>query len=100
MAATTTGPIENRGPQLEAIAIALLVFALVSFSLRVHVRACMVKAFGLDDWFMSAAAITFTLYISCVLSGVHYGTGRHSADLVAADEQRALQVSNITPSWQ
>lgn len=98
MATTNTHTTDNRGSELEGIAITFLVLAVVSFALRAHVRAYMMKAFGLDDWFMSAAAITFLAYVSCVLAGVHYGTGRRSADLAASDERRALQVSNAPPT--
>lgn len=92
MASAAPPAIENRGPQLEAVALAFLGLAVVSFSLRVYVRAFMVRGFGTDDWFMSAAAVAFFAYISCVLDGVRYGTGRHFADLARPDMERALEV--------
>lgn len=85
--------IENRGPGLAAVAIALVIAAVVSFCLRAFVRLRMVKSFGVDDWFMLLATITFTVFCTCVITGVHYGTGRHFADLLLANRQRAMEVS-------
>ncbi|KAK2597811.1 hypothetical protein N8I77_012573 [Diaporthe amygdali] len=82
---------ENRGPTLQGVAIALVTMAVISFSLRAYVRARMVKAFGVDDWFMSAATITFVLFVTCVNIGVHYGTGRHASDLSLSDFENAMQ---------
>lgn len=85
--------IENRGPALSAVAIFLVTMATTSFVLRAYVRAFMVRAFGVDDWFMLLATITFILFVTCVNVGVHYGTGRHYADLERSDFQNAMQVS-------
>lgn len=89
--------IENRGPVLSAVAIFLVTMATVSFTLRAYVRARMVRAFGVDDWFMLLATIMFILFVTCVNVGVHYGTGRHYADLELADFENAMQVSSPRP---
>lgn len=86
---------EDRGPQLEGVTITLAVLAVLAFSLRAYVRACMVRAFGWDDWLMAAATVSFILYTSCVLGGIRYGTGRRYADLTSDEIQRALQVSTL-----
>ncbi|KAI3398338.1 hypothetical protein diail_9430 [Diaporthe ilicicola] len=83
--------IENRGPELRGVAIALVTMATVSFILRAYVRARMVKAFGVDDWFMLAATIMFILFVTCVNIGVHYGTGRHYVDLTQQNFENAMQ---------
>lgn len=84
-----TGP--NRSPPLQAVAIVLIVVTITSFCLRSYVRLHMVKAFGLDDWFMLAAAICYILFATVVLIGVHYGTGRLSTDISAEDYSKAMQ---------
>lgn len=86
---------ENRGPQLEAIAIMMVVLTVTAFGLRAYVRTRMVKAYGWDDWFMSFAAVTFILFVACVLTGVHYGTGRLRAVVSDHDYDMAMQVSSF-----
>jgi uncharacterized membrane protein YhdT len=76
------------------VAIVLIVVTITSFCLRSYVRLHMVKAFGLDDWFMLAAAICYILFATVVLIGVHYGTGRLSTDISAEDYSKAMQVSS------
>jgi hypothetical protein len=49
--------IENRGPQLVAVNSTFLTASLISILLRIYVRTFMVKAFGIDDWLMVAAAV-------------------------------------------
>lgn len=89
--------IENRGPVLSAVSIFLVTMAVISFTLRAYVRARMVRAFGVDDWFMLLATIMFILFVTCVNIGVHYGTGRHYADLSLPDFENAMQVSTSRP---
>lgn len=43
---------------------------------------------------MLLATIMFILFVTCVNVGVHYGTGRHYADLEQADFENAMQVSS------
>lgn len=89
-------PADDLGAPLQGVTISLLTLALTAFSLRVYVRACMIKAFGLDDWLMFGATVAFVFYSACVLAGVHYGTGRHYADLSASDIRHALEVGQRT----
>jgi hypothetical protein len=42
--------IENRGPQVEAVAIAFLVLSWVTISVRCYVRLFIKKLFMVDDW--------------------------------------------------
>ncbi|ROW03534.1 hypothetical protein VSDG_01278 [Cytospora chrysosperma] len=84
-----TGP--DRSPPLQAVAIVLILVTITSFCLRSYVRLHMVKAFGLDDWFMLAAAICYILFATVVLIGVHYGTGRLSTDISAENYSKAMQ---------
>jgi len=43
--------IENRSPQVEAVAITFLALSWVAIILRCYVRFFMKKLFGIDDWF-------------------------------------------------
>ncbi|KAK8076539.1 hypothetical protein PG994_003811 [Apiospora phragmitis] len=83
--------IPNRGPELQAVAIALLVLAVIATALRCYTRVFILKAFGLDDGVMVFATITFILFTSSSLTGVHYGTGRHHKDLAKEDIQEAMK---------
>lgn len=44
--------IENRGPELQAVAYILVTFSLITTVLRCYVRIFKVKVFGIDDWSM------------------------------------------------
>lgn len=37
--------------------------------------------------------ISFTLFVTCAIVGVHYGTGRHASDLSTEDFEEAMKVS-------
>ncbi|KAK1986841.1 hypothetical protein LZ30DRAFT_240947 [Colletotrichum cereale] len=82
--------IENRGPQLVAVGLTLVIAAFVAIVLRFYTRVFLVKNFGIDDWFMLGAATFFILFVSCALAGVHYGTGRHRVDLSDEDWETAM----------
>ncbi|KAH6656126.1 hypothetical protein BKA67DRAFT_535020 [Truncatella angustata] len=79
----------NRGPQLMAIDYTFVILAFITIVLRFGVRVFLVRSFGLDDWLMGLAAITFTLYCSFSITGVHYGTGQHEAELPAENVSTA-----------
>lgn len=49
--------VENRGPELQAVCAAFVSAAFVSTVLRCYVRLRLVKAFGLDDYFMVVATV-------------------------------------------
>ncbi|KAK7747483.1 hypothetical protein SLS53_001738 [Cytospora paraplurivora] len=76
---------------MTAVAITLVVITVTSFVLRAYVRTQMVKAFGLDDWFMMVATITFILFATCVMVGVHHGTGQLYADVTHANYAFAMK---------
>lgn len=44
--------IENRGPEVEAVAIAFLILSWIAVSLRSYVKFFMIKLFRIDDWLM------------------------------------------------
>jgi hypothetical protein len=49
--------VDNRGPQLAGVVIAMVSLAVVTMSLRVYVRVW-IRAWGLDDWFMLSAVVS------------------------------------------
>lgn len=49
--------IENRGPELSAVAASLCGLAVVATALRCYVRTRLLHAFGTDDWFMIVALV-------------------------------------------
>ncbi|KAH9904261.1 hypothetical protein F4778DRAFT_731815 [Xylariomycetidae sp. FL2044] len=82
--------IENRGPELFVVCVTLLTAAVLSSFLRCCTRLGIVRAFGADDWAMMAATISFILFVTCAITGIHYGTGRHFTDLETPDIMKAM----------
>ncbi|KAH8596829.1 hypothetical protein B0O99DRAFT_94649 [Bisporella sp. PMI_857] len=80
---------ENRGPQAGSVAIAFLTASWLTVSLRVYVRAVMMRSFGIDDYTAVLSLVLFTLYCAFVLDGVHYGTGRHLLEMI--EEPHGIQ---------
>ncbi|KAK2016359.1 hypothetical protein LZ32DRAFT_635954 [Colletotrichum eremochloae] len=69
---------ENRGPLLIGMSAGFLAFTLIFVGLRVHVRAIVMKKWGLDDSFVVISYILalFTGIIFCI--GTTTGLGRHA----------------------
>ncbi|KAF4783300.1 hypothetical protein HER10_EVM0008434 [Colletotrichum scovillei] len=83
--------VENRGPELLAVNIFFVSAAVLATALRCYVRAGLVKAFGTDDWLMVLALAFFICYSTFSILGVHYGTGRHFADIEDDHITKALE---------
>ncbi|KAF1985766.1 hypothetical protein K402DRAFT_100134 [Aulographum hederae CBS 113979] len=77
----------DRGYQLDAVLITLLVLTFVTVALRCWVRIKIVKAFAIDDWLTLATLLSFTVYCGIVFWGTSRGYGRHMYYL-SADEKR------------
>lgn len=71
--------------------ITFLILSWIFVSLRVFVRAFMLRAFGGDDWTMVFAQLLFTAYLIAQLGGIAHGTGQHLIDLTPADATTALK---------
>ncbi|KDN62795.1 hypothetical protein CSUB01_02704 [Colletotrichum sublineola] len=69
---------ENRGPLLIGMSAGFLAFTLIFVGLRVHVRAIVMKKWGLDDSFVVISYILalFTGIIFCI--GTTTGLGKHA----------------------
>ncbi|KAL7928217.1 hypothetical protein V8C35DRAFT_318684 [Trichoderma chlorosporum] len=92
--------VETRGPQLLAVVLVLLTFAFTATLLRCYVRITLVKAFGLDDYLMIFAMISFILFCAVAITGIHYGTGRHYWDIKdQQDIQEALKYWYFCYIW-
>ncbi|OHE94191.1 hypothetical protein CORC01_10529 [Colletotrichum orchidophilum] len=83
--------IENRGPELLVVNFFFVSATVLTTALRCYVRAGLVKAFGTDDWLMVLALTFFICYSTSSILGVHYGTGRHFADIEDDQIPKALE---------
>ncbi|KAF2659888.1 hypothetical protein K491DRAFT_712185 [Lophiostoma macrostomum CBS 122681] len=80
------------GRRNEVLAVAILFFLLtwLTVSLRIYVRAFMLKSWGQDDSYMLATLLTFTTYLAFQITAAIYGTGRHRWELDDNDAKTAL----------
>ncbi|KAF4545567.1 hypothetical protein BFW01_g7012 [Lasiodiplodia theobromae] len=83
--------LEGRAPEFFKVLVVMIVLATVATALRVYVRLKIVKAFGVDDYFMVAALLAFIMFTTCALGGIRYGTGQHMANLTPDNTMRALR---------
>ncbi|KAF3014231.1 hypothetical protein E8E14_009166 [Neopestalotiopsis sp. 37M] len=74
--------LANRGPQVAAITWTFLFVSSIACLLRVYCRGWVIKAFAADDWLAVIAQFLFIVFCSYEITGVHFGTGRHVADIV------------------
>lgn len=88
--------VEDKGQEIDGVAIQFIVLAVGSFGLRVYVRAHMVKAWGWDDWLMTAAFFTFLFFMANIMMGVAHGLGRRFRDLSEDDIELALKVKTCS----
>jgi hypothetical protein len=49
--------IDDRSPEVFAVAILFFVLTWLTVGLRVYVRAILMKTWGKDDWYMVAALV-------------------------------------------
>ncbi|KUJ17545.1 uncharacterized protein LY89DRAFT_547003, partial [Mollisia scopiformis] len=82
---------ENHGYQLRIIAIICYILAFVGVALRFYVRKCVVGRLEIEDWLMGVGLGLYTMYISFVFVGLHYGTGQHDRDLPDQDVVMAVK---------
>lgn len=70
--------------------ITFFILTWIAISLRVLVRAGMLRNFGSDDWMMLATQLFFTAYLIAQLGGIVYGTGQHLWDLESWRAERGM----------
>ncbi|KAH7114160.1 hypothetical protein B0J13DRAFT_590616 [Dactylonectria estremocensis] len=91
--------VDNWSHQLQAVCYTFLVTAVISTLLRCYVRVRVIKDFGVDDWCMVAALISFILFITCALIGEQHGIGRHLVDLEPEDIEQAVKYWWLCSLW-
>ncbi|KAM0332057.1 hypothetical protein ACHAQA_002326 [Verticillium albo-atrum] len=82
--------LENRGPEILAVAILFFVLCWISVGLRIYTRGVLLRCLGLDDKLMIVLLGIFTGYLISQLQSVRYGNGRHDAVLTPENRQKAL----------
>lgn len=85
----TMSTLESRATL--GVNIAFLVLSWIAVSLRIFVRAGMLRNFGSDDWTMLITQLLFSAYLIAQLGGIVHGTGQHLVDLDPADAELALK---------
>ncbi|KKY14574.1 putative integral membrane [Phaeomoniella chlamydospora] len=83
----------NRAPELAASVGSFLTLSIVTVCMRVYVRAFMAKSFGFDDVMIVFCLINYMIYAIFVFTGIHFGTGQHTAALSAFNYSHAMKVS-------
>ncbi|ORY60919.1 uncharacterized protein BCR38DRAFT_49229 [Pseudomassariella vexata] len=78
--------VVSRASQLFAVDLAFVIMAFLAVVMRCYVRIIMVKGFGLDDYTMVAALMSYIVYCSFSINGTFHGTGRH-ADSTPIEER-------------
>ncbi|KAF4631002.1 hypothetical protein G7Y89_g7135 [Cudoniella acicularis] len=82
--------LENRGSELAAVVIVLLVFTLVAVGLRCYTMGVLLKRFFAEDW-LSVVTLTFYIaYSAFVLIAVHFGLGAHVDDVPEENRPKVL----------
>ncbi|CAD6444789.1 1bdca599-df33-495f-b153-99621d112df9 [Sclerotinia trifoliorum] len=76
---------ESHAWQLYVAVYVCYALAFIGVALRCYARYFMQNIMGWDDWLMLVSLAIYTSYIGLVLTGLHYGTGRHQQDLKEAD---------------
>jgi hypothetical protein len=84
---------DNRGPEVMAAGIAMLVISTITTLLRIYCRGWVIKTFGYDDWLAVIAQILFITFCAYNTIGVIHGTGRHIGDIPPNDIPEAMKVS-------
>ena len=83
---------DSKRNEVLSVCIAFFVLSWTTVTLRIWVRAGMLRSFGKDDWAMLATQVMFTAYLACQLGGIIYGTGQHLKDLEFWRAEKALSV--------
>ncbi|KAI2630950.1 hypothetical protein GGR54DRAFT_178138 [Hypoxylon sp. NC1633] len=84
--------VDDRGPQL-ALTIALFVgLSAVTVALRCYVRACILKAFKVEDGLAVATMMSFILYCTIAMLSISHGAGKHLEDVPLENIPKVLQM--------
>lgn len=83
--------MSDRSLELEIPLVLFLVLSWLTVSLRCYVRIYMVKSFAIDDYFIIAALLTFTIYCGLAIASIYWGTGKHTVDLTVHQQWNAMK---------
>ncbi|KAL6703051.1 hypothetical protein ACN47E_010258 [Coniothyrium glycines] len=65
--------------------------SILTTALRLYVRTRVIKSWGHDDTVIVMAFITHMWYTGTLLTGIHYGTGKRTADISVSDSVHAMR---------
>ncbi|KAH7018203.1 uncharacterized protein B0I36DRAFT_276695 [Microdochium trichocladiopsis] len=83
--------VGGRGNEVQGNGIAMLVLSTIATALRIYCRGWVIKAFALDDWLAIVAQILFIVFCAFEITGVHYGTGQHIANIAPEAIPKAME---------
>ncbi|KAL7626268.1 hypothetical protein AAE478_003038 [Parahypoxylon ruwenzoriense] len=83
---------DDRGPELAAVTLLFLGLSTVTVTLRCYVRACLLKAFRLEDGLAIATMACFISYTVVVMTSIRYGAGKHIGDVPNEDIPELLKM--------
>ncbi|KAH8657417.1 hypothetical protein BGZ60DRAFT_567181 [Tricladium varicosporioides] len=81
---------ENRGPELAAVIIFLLAFALTTVGLRCYTMGFLMKRFFAEDWLSVVTLIFYIAYSIFALISIHFGLGQHVTAVPIEQHPKAL----------
>ncbi|KAH7417607.1 cation-transporting ATPase 4 [Cadophora sp. MPI-SDFR-AT-0126] len=73
--------VENRGLELAAVIIFLMVFSLVTVGLRCYTMGFVLKRFFAEDWLSVVTLAVYMFYSISALISIRWGLGQHVADV-------------------
>ncbi|KAK7915323.1 hypothetical protein PG985_013026 [Apiospora marii] len=82
---------DDRGPELCYVAIVFTTISLVCLLLRCYTMGFILKRFFLADWAAVLTGLNQCAFCAFTLLGVHYGLGKHVADVAPEDRIEALK---------
>ncbi|KAH6671204.1 cation-transporting ATPase 4 [Halenospora varia] len=78
---------ETRGPELAAVIIFLLAFALTTVGLRCYTMGYLMKRFFAEDWIQQIFYVAYSVF---ALVSIHFGLGQHVVNVPTEQHPKAL----------
>ncbi|KAF1975454.1 hypothetical protein BU23DRAFT_458233 [Bimuria novae-zelandiae CBS 107.79] len=89
-------PIDNDGPRILGVVLAITIFALITMVARLFVRVKLIRNVGWDDYCMSFAMLLCITGACIVIPQVRLGAGRHVGNIPPKDFQIAFKLNFVT----
>ncbi|SPO00257.1 uncharacterized protein DNG_03102 [Cephalotrichum gorgonifer] len=90
--------LDNRGPQLQAVLIFLLILCVTTVGLRCYTMKFIVKRFEVEDWLAVVTLVLYMVFTAFALTAVHYGLGHHLVDVPPENRSVAFMWRHIS-TW-